>query len=207
MANSDAGTTGAKPRTWAFKAGVAMAAIGLIGFLYAVSSALSKPEPAGYGRFAEGAMRKLVVPEKPRPQSSRTFKTIDGFDASLASFRGNVVVMNLWATWCPPCVEEMPTLAALQTRYKDRPLKVVAVSLDQPRHRAKAAEDLAKLSGGALTFYHDPTAAIAYDSGAGQGMPTTIIYAKDGREIGRLAGAADWNSPAAHALFDAALAE
>jgi thiol-disulfide isomerase/thioredoxin len=201
-------TTGdAKPRSWALKAGLGLAALGLLGFLYAVSAALSKPEESAYRRFATGAMRALVTSDKPPPQSTRPFKTADGFDMALANFRGNVVVVNLWATWCAPCVEEMPTLGALQRRYAGRPLKVVAISLDQPRHRARAIADLGRLSGDTLTFYHDPTAAIAYDSGAGAGMPTTIIYAKDGREIARLAGAANWNSPEARALIDAALSE
>lgn len=202
-----ANTGDAKPQSWALKTGLVLALIGLAGFLYVVSSALSKPDESGYGRFAVGPLKTLQVQAKAPPQSTRTFQSADGFTSSLAAFRGQVLVVNLWATWCAPCVEEMPTLGALQRHYADRPLKVVAISLDQPRHKERAIKDLAKLSEGSLTFYHDPSAGIAYDSAAGAGMPTTIIYAKDGREIARLAGAADWNSPAAHALFDAALAE
>lgn len=198
---------GGKPRSWALRAGVGLALVGFLGLLYAVSSAVSKPDDAGYGRFATGPLRALVVMDKPPEQSRRPFRTADGYEATLAGFRGNVVVLNLWATWCAPCVEEMPTLGALQRRYAGQPLKVVAVSVDQPRARQKAVDALARLGGGDLAFYHDPTAAIAYDSGAGAGLPFTVIYAKDGRELARLAGAADWNSPAAWALMDAALLE
>lgn len=184
-----------------------LAAVGVLAFLYVVFSAVSKPEDAGYGRFATGALKTLVVLEKPAAQSSKAFKTADGFDVTLQSFRGKVVVMNLWASWCAPCVEEMPTLGALQTAYAGQDLVVAPISIDVARARARAMTDLEQLSGGKLTFYNDPTAAIAYDSGAGSGLPTTVIFARDGREIARVAGAADWNSPEAHALIDAALAE
>ncbi|MDX2233711.1 MAG: TlpA disulfide reductase family protein [Hyphomonadaceae bacterium] len=196
-----------KPRSWALKIGIGLAVLGFAGFLYAVFGAVSKPDASGYKRFATGAMRALQIDADAPPQSTRPFQTVDGFNTTLAAFRGDVLVVNLWATWCAPCVEEMPTLGAVQRHYDGRDLKVVPISLDQPRHRARAVEDLKRLSAGSLTFYHDPTAAIAYDSGAGAGMPMTIVYAKDGREIGRLAGAADWNSAEARALFDAALAE
>ena len=207
---SDLGMVGSgdgKPRSWALNAGLVLATLGIVAFLYVVSTAVSKPEQSGYGRFATGPLKTLIVADKPPPQSTRPFQTADGFAVTLQSFRGKVVVMNLWATWCAPCVEEMPTLGALAKTYAGRDLAVVAVSLDQARAKDRAVKDLARLTGNALTFYTDPSAAIAYDSGAGSGMPTTIIFAKDGREIARLAGAADWNSPQAHALFDAALAE
>ncbi len=184
-----------------------LAAVGGLAFLYVVFSSVSKPEDGGYGRFATGALKTLVALDRPAAQSSKPFKTADGFELTLQSFRGKVVVMNLWASWCAPCVEEMPTLAALQEAYAGRDLVVAPISIDQPRARARAISDLEKLSGGRLTFYNDPTAAIAYDSGAGAGLPTTVIFARDGREIARLAGAANWNSPEAHALIDAALAE
>lgn len=196
-----------KPRSWALKAGLGLAALGLIGFLYAVSMALSKPDTGGYARFAKGGIEKLIVLEETPPQSTKPFQTADGTDVTLQSFRGKVVVMNLWGTWCAPCVEEMPTLGALQTKYADQPLVVVPIDLEPARMREKAIADLKRLSGGALTFYSDATLAIAFDSGANQGMPITVIYAKDGREIARLVGAANWNSPEAHAFFDAALAE
>jgi thiol-disulfide isomerase/thioredoxin len=194
-------------KNWALRAGLALAALGVLAFLYAVFASLSKPEQGTYARFATGAMRALQVMEPAKPQSSRPFQTADGFEQTLANFRGQVLVVNFWATWCAPCVEEMPTLGALQRRYEGRPLRVIAISLDRPAHQAKAVAELAKLAGGSLTFYHDPTAAIAYDSGAGAGMPMTVIYGKDGRELARLAGAADWDSAEAHAVFEAALSE
>ena len=198
-----------KPRSsWVLKAGLGLAALGVLAFLYVVSAAVSKPEQgASYARFAAGSLKSLKVVAAPAPQSTRSFQTADGFATTLQNFHGKVVVMNLWATWCAPCVEEMPTLGALQAAYKGRDLAVVAIDLDPARQRAHAVETLAKLSGGALTFYTDPTLAIGFESGASQGMPTTVIYGRDGREIGRVLGGANWNSPEAHALIDAALAE
>ena len=196
-----------KPRSWVLKAGLGLAAVGVLAFLYVVSAAVSKPEGPGYARYATGALQSLKVVISPAPQSIRPFQTADGFTTNLQNFRGKVVVMNLWATWCAPCVEEMPTLGALQAAYTGRNLAVVTIDLDPARLHAHAVETLAKLSSGALTFYTDPTLAIGFENGASQGMPTTVIYGKDGREIGRVLGGANWNSPEAHALIDAALAE
>lgn len=201
------GGSGRVATPWTFKAGLALAALGLLAVLYVVSASLSKPEDGGYKRFAKGPLRELVVLRDPPPQSSRPFTTADGFETKLQNFRGKVVVLNLWATWCAPCIEEMPTLAALQAAYKDRDLVVVPVSLDTRAKRDRAIKDLAELSQGRLGFYADPTAAVAFDSRAGEGMPITIIYSRDGRELARYAGAANWNSPEAHALFEAALAD
>lgn len=201
------GTTGSARRSWALRAAIGVAALALAAVLYAVFAGLSKPADGGYGRFATGALKKLEVLAEPPAQSTKEIQTADGFAVRLSDFRGQVVVMNLWGTWCAPCVAEMPTLGALQRAYEGRPLTVVAVNLDPTRLRPKAVEQLAKLSGGSLKFYADPTLAIAFESGASKGMPVTLIYGKDGREIARLFGAADWMSPEARALIDAALAE
>jgi thiol-disulfide isomerase/thioredoxin len=201
-------TAGGKPQSWALKAALGVAALGLIAFLYAVFASLSKPpDESAYARFATGALQKLEVRVDAPPASQKPFLTADGLPVTLKSFRGQVVVMNLWGTWCAPCVAEMPTLGALQRAYAGRPLQVVAINLDPVKLRPKAIEQLARLTDGALRFYADPTLAIAFDSGASRGMPVTVIYAKDGREIGRITGAADWSSPEARALMEAALAE
>jgi len=202
------GATGvAKPRSLALTVSLGLGAAGLAALVFALFAALSNPPARGYAEFARGSLKKLQVLDAPPPQSQRPFQTADGARMTLKSFRGRVVVMNLWGTWCAPCVEEMPTLGALAGAYKDRPLSVVAINVDPTRLRQRAVTDLQRLSGGALTFYADPTLAIALESGASRGMPVTVIYARDGREIGRVLGAADWMSAEARALIDAALAE
>jgi thiol-disulfide isomerase/thioredoxin len=207
MSEASSGAPRSTPPSWALRAAFGVAALGVAAFLYAVFAGLSKPETGGFERFATGSLKKLEVLDKPPAQARTTLQTADGYAARLSDFRGQVVVMNLWGTWCAPCVAEMPTLGALQRAYAHQPLQVVAVNLDPVKLRAKAVEQLDRLTEGSLKFYTDPTLAIAFESGASRGMPVTVIYAKDGRELARLFGAADWSSPEARALIEAALAE
>jgi hypothetical protein len=98
----------------------------------------------------------------------------------------------------------MPTLAELQRRYEGR-IRVIPVSVDSEGQRDRARTQLASLSEGSLPFFIDVTRGIVFDAGA-PGMPTTIIYDSEGRELARLAGGADWSSDEAAALIDAVLA-
>ena len=123
--------------------------------------------------------------------------------AGLARFRGEVVVVNFWATWCAPCRREMPLFDALQARYADAPVRVLALALDRGS-ADKPIKFLADLNIEHLTQAHDPSYASARAVGL-IGLPTTLVLDVNGREIGRLAGEADWNSPAVHALLDAEL--
>ena len=149
-------------------------------------------------------MNKLAVMSDPPPLTTRTLRDASGGETNLAAFTGEVLVVNLWATWCAPCMEEMPTLGALQRRYQGR-LRVVPVSVDGEADRAKAQRELARLSGGSLPFLIDISRGVLFDLQA-SGMPVTIIYDREGRELARLAGGADWASAEATALFDAVLA-
>jgi thiol-disulfide isomerase/thioredoxin len=179
---------------------------GGLGFGYMLLQGMSKPaESAGLARFATGALAKLEVREAPPLQSSRPFKDATGAQRTLAAYRGKVTLVNFWATWCAPCVKEMPTLAALDQAFDGRGFEVVAISLDRLRDADLAQQKLAELTGGRLEFLIDTTMTIAPDSGA-QGMPTTILYDANGQELARLAGEADWAAPEAKALIEAALA-
>lgn len=196
-----------KPNSWALKAAGGMFVAGAIAFA-AVSCQAGQPssEQSGYERFATGALDKLVIDPKAPSQPETAFRDAADQPKRLQDFRGQVVVVNLWATWCAPCLTEMPTLGALQATYKDRGLTVLAISVDRVSDRDKAVESLRELGKGALSFYADPTYAIAYDLKA-QGFPTTIVYGRNGREIARLAGGADWFSTEAQELVKQALAE
>jgi thiol-disulfide isomerase/thioredoxin len=121
------------------------------------------------------------------PESA--FQNPDGETTSLAAFRGKPVLLNLWATWCAPCVKELPTLDALAQREGDR-LKVLTVSQDM-EGRAKVEAFFAKGKYRKLEAWLDPEIALMSDLGVST-LPTTILYDASGREVWRLAGDKDW---------------
>lgn len=184
---------------------MALLAAGTLAVLYVLFAASSKPEPStGLARFATGEMRALGVLDAPPPMPTRVLRDAAGADTTLAAYGGQVMVLNLWATWCAPCMEEMPTLAALQRRYEGR-VRVVPVSVDRESDIERAQRELAQLSGGSLPFLIDISRGVLFDVQA-PGMPVTIIYDRAGREVARLAGGADWSSEEAAAVIDAVLA-
>jgi thiol-disulfide isomerase/thioredoxin len=201
----DTKTGSAGQKNWAMWAAMALLAAGAGALLYVLFVASSKPEEsADVSRFATGEMARLVAMDAPPPMPTRSLRDASNAETSLAAYQGEVIVLNLWATWCAPCVEEMPTLGAVQRRFGDR-LRVVTVSVDAEGQRTRAQEQLAELSGGSLPFLLDITRGILFDVQA-PGMPVTIIYDREGQELARLAGGADWDSPEAVAMLEAAVA-
>ena len=181
----------------------AVIAVGAAAVLYVMVASSIKPG-AGQGleRFARGGMEKLGVPEEPGRIPTVTIQDEAGRPVRLSELPGEVVVVNLWATWCAPCVAEMPTLAALQRAYPGR-VTVVPVSLDVASKVGEAKAFIAKHPP--LRFHHDPTWAVSSAAEARAGLPTTMIYGDDGVERARVVGIAEWDSPEARALFDALL--
>ncbi len=128
------------------------------------------------------------------------FENPDGGDFSLASFKGGPVLVNLWASWCAPCVKELPTLQKLEeAQAKDGKLGVIAVSQDMA---PKASVDAFLKSKNVARFaaYHDPELALSSAMGV-QVMPTTILYDAAGKEVWRYIGDLDWNGPKAAKLL------
>ena len=121
----------------------------------------------------------------------------------IADLKGKVVVMNIWATWCAPCVAEMPTLAKLQAAYAGKDVEVVAVSIDSENSAAKARLFIA--SHDPLKFYHDREMKLPFKINA-PGAPTTVIYGRDGLEKARVAGEGGLSGPAARGLIGKGLA-
>jgi thiol-disulfide isomerase/thioredoxin len=198
----------AKPRggvlTWALW-GAAL--LGVAAVVYIMAQASFKPvQSDGVKSVAKGEMAKLVVPAEATGGPANTFYDADGKPLRVADFRGKVVVLNLWATWCGPCVLEMPTLAKLQAEYAGKPVEVVAVSVDSPSAIDKAKQFIAQ--HGPLKFYSDPRMKLPFSlKPAAAGMPTTVIYGADGVERGRISGGADWSGADAKAVIDHVLAE
>ncbi|MGQ0532941.1 MAG: TlpA family protein disulfide reductase [Caulobacteraceae bacterium] len=193
-------------KPWALWAALTLLAAGAIAVLYVLFAAASKPNAhAGLSRFARGEMTRLYVMEAPPPLATRTLRDAAGAETTLSAYQGEVLVVNLWATWCAPCMEEMPSLAEMQRNFEGR-IRVVPVSVDSEADRAKAIGQLARLSGGSLPFLQDMTRGVLFDLQAA-GMPVTIIYDRQGQELARLAGGADWASEDATRLMEAVLAE
>lgn len=131
------------------------------------------------------------------------FKNPDGGDINLAAMRGVPTLVNLWATWCAPCVKELPTLDRLaESHATDGQLGVVAISQDMaPQGSVSAFLD--KLGVRHIGAYHDDKMALSGALGV-QVMPTTILYGSDGREIWRYVGDLDWTGAEAKKLLSEA---
>jgi len=123
---------------------------------------------------------------------------------SLKDFRGKVVLVNFWATWCAPCLKELPSLDALEERLGGRDFEVVAIAAD-PRGPEVAAEFLDRLNITNLKLYTDPRLIFATSIGGADILPVSILYDARGNEIGRLVGEADWTSPEAIQLVESAI--
>ena len=121
-----------------------------------------------------------------------------GKTATLADFRGHVVLVNLWATWCAPCVKEMPSLERLQAKLGD--LKVLAISEDR-QAATVVAPFIEKHGIEGLAIYLDPKNDVDHALAVG-GLPTSFLIDRDGRILGELEGAAEWDSPAMVSLIE-----
>lgn len=128
------------------------------------------------------------------------FKNPDGGDFSLAQFKGTPVLVNLWASWCAPCIKELPTLQALEAaQAKEGALGVIAVSQDMAPQ--SSVDAFLKDKGiGRFAAYHDEKMGLTDALGI-QVMPTTILYDADGKEVWRYIGDLDWTGDEAKALL------
>jgi thiol-disulfide isomerase/thioredoxin len=151
------------------------------------------------------SMATFVRQSPPVELPAISFQDDKGNPLTLENFRGKAVLLNLWATWCFPCREEMPSLDRLQKEMGSDTFEVVALSLDRAGQKA-SAEFLSETNVEHLRLYVDPTMKTGNKLRA-VGMPTTILIDKEGREVGRLSGPAEWDSPDAKALIIEALNE
>ena len=183
----------------------AIALIGAAVVLYIIVTVLKPGGPPSLQSLAHGEMAKLVVSQSAAPEPATPFLDPQGHPVHLADLKTPLLVVNLWATWCPPCVKEMPTLAKLQAAYPGK-ITVAPISMDKADDREKARAFIA--GHPPLAFYQDTQLALPFAlSPPAEGFPTTILYGRDGRERARLSGGADWNGPEARAVFDTLLAQ
>jgi len=167
----------------------------------------SQPLPAGPGTnpLSVGEMAAFVFKKSPEPLPDVTFVDGNGKERQLKEWRGKVMLLNLWATWCIPCRKEMPGLDRLQAELGSDRFEVVAVSADKTGIEG-ARKFLAQVKSERLAVYADPSVRITSHLKA-VGMPATLLIDREGREIGRLVGPAEWDSQDAKALIAAALAQ
>ena len=167
-------------------------------------------KPTGSGAFGiaglnTGELAAFVVHKTARNVPPITFIDDSKQEHTLADWKGKIVLLNLWATWCAPCRKEMPDLDKLKARLGGDQFGVVALSIDRDGFD-KAQKFLNKIKIKSLVLHIDETAKAATALKA-FGMPTTLLLNRQGKEIGRLTGPAEWNSDDAIRLIKAAIAK
>lgn len=170
--------------------GVVLAVIGAVGVVLA-RQLHTELSPLGVGARAPD-FRANTLDTPPR------VRTLD-------DYKGNVVLVNLWATWCQPCRVEIPSIERLYQTYGPRGLKVVAISVDDPGSE-KAVRAFAHDMGMTFDVLHDPTGQITQLYQA-TGYPETVIVGRDGIIRKKIAAATDWDSEPNRRLIESLLAE
>lgn len=169
-----------------------LSALVAIAFMGATAGAAEPPKFAGMA----GDFSPIDPPEQ---IATPNFQDKMGQPVNLDSFKGKVVVLNFWATWCPPCIAEMPALDRLQSELGGRDFAVVAVSTDREGIK-KSAPFYRRAGIKNLTLYND-TRGNLLGAFQGKSLPITVLLDRDGRMVGRIEGAAQWDSAEAKALI------
>jgi thiol-disulfide isomerase/thioredoxin len=141
---------------------------------------------------AEERPGNLVVHSSPRPLTTIQFEDEQGQTRSLAEFKGKVILLNIWATWCVPCRREMPTLDRLEAQLGGPDFQVVPVSIDRGGIDT-IRKFYAETAVWKLAIYADRSGQVLRAVGA-IGLPTTLIIDRDGQEVARITGPAEWDS-------------
>ncbi len=147
--------------------------------------------------LARGEVAALALNAAPKPPPVVAFKDADDRPRELADFKGRTVLVNLWATWCVPCREEMPALDKLQAEFGGPGFEVVAINVDT-RNPEKPKAWLQQNGIRNLAYYADPSGKllqVLQKSGHAVGLPTTMLLDSSGCEIALLKGPAEWASP------------
>ena len=156
----------------------------LIIFIYLVtinfSHAFEKPD-----------LKNLVLIKNPKSYEDVTFLDINQKNVNLDDFKGKLIILNFWATWCAPCKEEMPSLDGLQSNTKLNNLKIFPINIGQ-EDVSKSESFFKELNIKNLEIYFDAPITLAKKFSL-RGVPTTIIFNKEGKEFARIIGSIDFN--------------
>lgn len=153
--------------------------------------------------FKVGEMKKLILHETPKALSEEVFYKPNGDPVILESFSESLTLVNFWATWCAPCLKEMPSLSNLQKIKGGKNFNVVTIATmrNSPKSVDKFFE---KMSIDNLIKYQDPKGHLARSLKVA-GLPLTILINRDSKEVARFIGDADWSSPQAVKLLEKAI--
>lgn len=161
----------------------------LVGLYLLRPSGESKPE----------ALAALTADPEPKAVPELTVIDQAGNKVSLAKFRGHVVILNMWATWCAPCVRELPALGRLKSALDSGKIALVTVNASHDT-AAQTAAFLKAHDAADLPVYRDPDLSLLSGFGS-QGLPFSVLIDAKGREIARASGPMQWDDPAAIAYF------
>jgi thiol-disulfide isomerase/thioredoxin len=151
----------------------------------------------------QAPLGQFIPASRPRPAPQVGFADLAGKAVRLDDFAGKLVLVNLWATWCAPCREEMPSLERLQTRLGD---KITILAISEDMGGGKAVEPfIAKLGLKEVKAYLDPKNAVGQAFKV-DGLPTSFLIDRQGRVLGRVEGGAEWDSPKMLAVIEPLLA-
>lgn len=195
---------------------LAIAALGVYGFQAysgksgvlptAQNTLIDVGATGGFSKaLAQGSLAGFLVHPERRDMQAFSFADATGASKELAQWKGKVVLLNLWATWCAPCRKEMPDIAKLQAEMGGPDFEVIALSVDRKGLEASKAF-LQEIGAESLKAYVDPESKSLAALQA-LGLPATLLIDRQGKEAGRLLGPADWASDEAKALVRALLDE
>ena len=176
-----------------------MSAIAVFACLFVLMQSCSVNKKPALMQFAKGELKKLKVLKTPPAQPQMIFETIDGDEVQLKDFRGKTLLVNAWATWCGPCINEMPSLNTLQEQRGSDKFAVITINMDRKIGTAQAFLDKGKYTQ--LPLYHDPSLSFNIKIGT-QGIPISIFYTPEGQEIARIFGEVNWQGKNVSAFLD-----
>lgn len=179
--------------------GIAVLAVSVVMAYRASKSTVAQtPVPARAAVADAGSSTAaLIFTIHPQPRALPNVRFADGSGRAmtLQDFRGKFVLLNIWATWCPPCRQEMPTLDRLQAKLGGPDFEVLALSIDQGPQSLSLIQEFYLQSGiKSLATYIDSSGGATRDLGVA-GLPTTLLIDRQGQELGRKIGPAEWDSP------------
>ena len=134
--------------------------------------------------------KNIVIHDKPQIIKELKFKDFNLQDVDLTNKKGNIMIINFWASWCLPCKREMPSLAKLAQKYPD--IKVYAINMEKP-NKLRAGDFFKSLGITSLDIYFDPDFKLVKTFKM-RGLPTSILINKNGKEFGRVVGEVDFKS-------------